>query len=264
MAINQGNTVWTPAGTPQLDSFMNAKTFVVLAILFVIEFVAFLYVNSFFSAGYFGMLKNIVQDGSTSFDEFMPNAKRYWYPTFRYLALPYLILLVFTLPFAYFYGIFSMVAAVGGIMTASSLNYILITFAIAFIAAVAILFWFSYGPALIVFEDMDARQAMKTSFKLARTNLWPTTVMTVTCTVIVGVTMLLVYGVNLGFAWLVVSSSQLAAVANVVELLLNIAIISAGIVASVFIFYTYDELTMRKDARHMHTRKPTHHLKRKA
>lgn len=265
MLLNQSNILWTPAGTPILSSLMNAKTFVTLTILTIIEFVGFLYVNSFFSAGYFGMLKNIVQDGSTSFDEFIPNAKRYWYPSFRYLAAPYIIAFVTSLPFMYFYGIFVMVAVSGGIMDASSLNIIAMSFGISVLAAVILLYWFSYGPALIVFEDMQALEATKTSFKMARQNVSATILMTTTCVLIIGIAFLLVFGVNLGFAWIIsrAPSAALEFTAHLIEYLLYIVIISAGIIASVFVFYTYDELTMRKDARHMHTKHSSHPLKRK-
>jgi hypothetical protein len=74
----------TVGAVPDVGAFLNLKTYAVLAALLIVQFIGLLYINSFFSAGLFGMLKNVIQDGSTTFDEFMPSAKRYWYETFRY------------------------------------------------------------------------------------------------------------------------------------------------------------------------------------
>jgi hypothetical protein len=255
--INQDTMQWLPSGAPDLGSLMNAKTYAALLILGIIEFIAILYVNSFFSAGYFGMVKNIIQDGSTTFAEFFPSAKRYWYATFRYLLPPYIIMTLAIIPFAFLYGVYSMVAAFGGSMDAQSLATLAIAFTIASVVSVIIVFWFSYGPAIIVFEDIGAWQAMRESFLLARRHFAATAAMTLTISAIIGIALALVYGINIGFAYLTlrVGSAELAALAQTIELLLNIVTLSAAVIAGLFVFHTYEDLTMRKEVRRVpHTR----------
>jgi hypothetical protein len=250
---------------PDVGAFLNIKTYTILAILLILQFIGLLYINSFFSAGLFGMLKNVIQDGSTTFDEFMPSAKRYWYETFRYLLLPYGIMMLALLPFMYIYGVMSVMVTLGAMPYDGVLVPLLVTLLIAVAATIIVLFWFSYGPAIIVFEDASAWDAIKESCKLAKRNAGKTALMSATCIIIVAIAFLLMHGINIGMTMLGmrVQAAWFDTARRIIELLLNIVIISASVIAGIFIFRTYDDLTMRKAARHVRTGKPEHQIKRK-
>lgn len=254
-------------GEAGLTQFMNAKTYIVLTILLLVEFFAILYINSFFSAGFFGMLRNVVQDGSTTFDEFLPNAKRYWYATFRYLIIPYILLLLAMLPFAYFYALSATAAAFGGMFDASLLPYLAVSGVITLLVAAAILYWFSYGSAIIVFDDTDAWTAMKDSFALAKRRAGATMMMTALCMLVLLLAFAIYHSINLTFMLLAQRLQQewMLTAARILELLLQIITLSAAVIAGIIVFMVYDGITSEKAARHVRAEKmPVSRIRKRA
>lgn len=249
--------------TAFINIAFNAKTIMVLSIVLLLQGVIFVYLDSFFKAGFFGMLKNAIHDGTTTLHEFLPEAKHYWYAMFRFLLLRYAIMALFAIPFLI--ALLFYVGTTPEFVTTAQAGWLLGTFLLFIIAVILIFFWFFYGEAVIVFEDASAMQAVRDSARITNQHLGITTGSLLTVIVLITIATVLENVLGMPFEYLgtIYGSAQLFT--DSVKFFLNIITISAGIIASIFIFLTYDHLTtargVRKPMMKMVSRKP---IKRKA
>lgn len=250
--------------TPDIDHFLNAKTVITLAILALVEFFIILYVSSFFSAGFFGMLKNVIQDGATTFHEFLPNAKRYWQPTFRFLLVPYIIMLLSMIPFIFVYTSASAAMLYGARLDPATVQLLVLTLGISLLVLLLLSFLLSYGPAIIVFHDAGAWEASKESMQLAKRYVGKTLAMIITVGIIIGIMLLLVNLINGAISYWLDSIGAPSQAMQFTEFVLSIFVVVAIIIASIFVFQTFDDITMRRKARHVGTSKPKQAIRRKA
>jgi hypothetical protein len=232
---------------------LNAPTIIVTLVLVIIELIVMLYINSFFSAGFFGMVKNHVKDGSTSFGEFMPSVKRYWTAMFRFLFIRYAVMLVFSIPLGF--AIFSVLGTSPGFVTTAQWAILAIAFAVALVCGLIIYFWLFYGEAAIVFEDLEAWKAVKRSSAIARSNV------KVTLGALFSVVLFLILASLAVSLCLAPFDYMIAKITlaqgdpqawvltrQIIELVLNIVTISAMIITSIFIFLTYNQVVGKRPA----------------
>jgi hypothetical protein len=242
---------------------LNAKTIITLVLVLIVEGLIFVYMDSFFKAGFYGMLKNAVHDGSTTFQEFVPEAKRYWHPMFRFLLLRYVLLIVFGIPLIV--AAISVAGTTPALISSSQWVLLGVTFTIFIVAMLLIFFWLFYGEAVIVFEDADTKQAVKDSGRIVKQHLGATIGAFLIVVGIILVATVVESVLALPFDALAEKVGSTAFLRDVVKFLLNIITISAGIIASIFIFLTYDNFTntrsVRKPTAKMTTKKP---IRRKA
>ena len=241
--------------------FLNAPTIITAIVLIAIQLLIFIYIDSFFKAGFYGMLKNVVQDGSTAFAEFLPNAKRYWRSMFRFLLLRNAIILVFLAPLVI--ALISYLGTTQQFVTMQQQVFVVVAFLLLVLAMIAVFYWFFYGEAVIVFEDANVAEAMRTSTQMANRSVGVTIASLVTVGVIIILGSAVESVLMVPFQLLAASSQVWVIVAGFVRFLLNIITISAGIVASLFICFTYDELTMKKAARKVQVKRAIVPIKRK-
>jgi len=239
----------------------------IMAALFVftvIETFVMVYAFSFFLAGFFGMVKNSQQDGSTRFREFFPSAKRYWRATFRYLWLPVIILFVFSLPFRYLGTIAQQYSTISAVPSLQFSLLLLSALAVSLIALVMTLFFFSFGPAIIVYDDAEAWSATKESFKLSYKNVGRTLSAVFTTLLFLGVVVILSAAVLFSAESAFTSQSGVT-LFLLLKVLFDVLIIIAGIVSAFFVFYTYRDLTIATAARKQRTavKETTKPIKRK-
>jgi|GEM_PF-5687110 len=232
-------------------ALLNMKTYLVGGILLLIQGLIFVYLSSFFTAGFIGMVKNLVKDGSTTFAEFIPEAKRFWYPMFRLTLVRYAILTVVAIPA--FFAFLSFSLTTPQFLETSQIVYLVVSFLVLAVVATLVYFWFLYSEACVAFEDMQALQSIKTSARMANQNIG-------TSAVIVLLAFVIFFGAGIISALLILPfdiaielqpQPWLMFTRSVVNFLLNIFTILATIVASVFVFLAYQELTVIKSVRKM-------------
>ena len=144
----------------------------IIAFLFVLllQFLIFLLIRGFFSAGFYVMVKNVTQDGSTTFREFVPGAKRYWLHFAAYLFCRYLIVLLLMMPFLVSLSSDPM-GGIGFFPSAAQIGWF---FFWVVSSAIVLFFWLLWGEALIVYEDLSAWEAIKGSIRMANENVGQT------------------------------------------------------------------------------------------
>ena len=133
-----------PIDSPQyqqafLIAIWNMHTILVIGVILLMQSVILVYVDSFFKSGFYGMIKNVIQDGSTSFKEFLPEAKRYWHAMFRLLLLRYAIFAAVAIPF-----IFSLVSVLGTtqqFLSATQITLFSISIVLLIIVGLLTFFW---------------------------------------------------------------------------------------------------------------------------
>lgn len=162
------------AASGQIDwqMFMNTPTIIVLGILIVVQLIAMLYVNSFFMSGFAGMSKNYVKDGSTKFAEFMPSVKRYWHGMFWFLFVRYTLLLIIAIPFVLV--LLSYLGTTPELVTTAQWTWLVVSVVITAVLGTLVYLALFYGEAAIVFEDMQAKSAIKRSWQLSKENFGKT------------------------------------------------------------------------------------------
>jgi hypothetical protein len=228
------------------QAFLNTETIIVAILLIVVEGFLFVYLDSFFKSGFFGMCKNLVQDGSTTFQEFLPSAKRYWHPMFRLLLVRNLLLLIFLIPLV-FAGI-SYLGTTPQFVTPGQAVFFFTTLAIFLIASAIIFLLFFYAEAVVVFRDQAAILSIKESVQLVRSRFGPTFLafaLTILIIVLGGaIESLFATPIDMVASTLTPETSiVLVGALNFLRFTLNIVSIIASVIASVYIFLTYRDLT---------------------
>ena len=228
---------------------LNAKTIVTTVFLLVLQFFIFVYVDSFFKSGFYGMIKNYVKDGSTTFKEFIPEAKRFWHPMFRLLLIRFVIFAVFGIPFML--ALFSILGTTPQFIDSSQIILFAVTALVFAIVALLVFFWFLYSEAYVVFDDMGAWESIKASARLANQNKGTSIVV-----ILLAILFLLGAGIISGLLVLpldlavkATQSTGLAITRDVINFLLNIISLVATVVVSILVFLVYSELTTIKAAR---------------
>jgi hypothetical protein len=251
-------------GTIDWHVFLNTKTMVVLAVLLLIQGFVFIYIDSFFKSGFYGMLKNLVQDGTTTFNEFMPMAKRYWPAMFRFLLVRYALMLLVLAPF--FVAAIQFVATTPALVTQGQYIALFTTLAAGALLALLISFWFLYGEAVIVFDDARASEGIRGSMQLANKNVGFSlaTLFTFIAIAALGVIAASIISFPFDYAAEATKSFGLAILADVVRFVLNLITISATVVASIFVFLSYRDLTEAPAVRKAPAVKNAHVKRKKA
>jgi hypothetical protein len=243
-------------------SLVNPTTIFVGLLLILVQGIIFVYVTSFFKAGFYGMLKNTIHDNSTVFAEFMPSAKRYWYALFRLLLFRYAILFCIASPFILSFIIYVWTTPQ---FVSSSLSLVLMsTFLLGILLGLLTFFLLMWSEAIIVFEDEDALNAMKQSFQLTKKYMMiPFVAFLVFLLLIVGaVVVSSIISVPFELAATRLPPAEGAKIGlmtpqwqmtnDLVDFLLNVVTIYASIVGSLFIFAVYYELTREKKVAVVH------------
>jgi hypothetical protein len=226
---------------------MNARTIITMGILLVLQGIIFVYMDSFFKSGFYGMLKNAVHDGSTTFQEFVPEAKRYWHPMFRFLLLRYALIVLFGIPF--FIALLMFAGTNPALISTGQVTFFIGSLIVFVIALLLIFFWLFYGEAVIVFEDATAKQAVRDSTRLAKQNFKLTAGSFLVIAAMIIVAAIIESIIVMPFDYLAQNVASMQVLRDFVRFILNIITISAGIIASIFIFLTYDHLTTKREVR---------------
>ncbi|MBR9700721.1 hypothetical protein GOV11_02550 [Candidatus Woesearchaeota archaeon] len=143
----------------------GANMATIASVMFIVELIVFVILNGFFSAGFYAMARNAIQDGSTTLSEFWPGAKRYGMRFTGYVAIRWILISLLMMPF-----LFSVVADPSGVMQAPlTLSGLQIAWLVFFFLSTLLLvfYWLLWGEASLVFEDLSVWAAIKRSFKLA-------------------------------------------------------------------------------------------------
>jgi hypothetical protein len=228
--------------------FLTPATYAFNAVFFLVQGFVFVYVLSFFSAGLFGMFKNLMQDGSTIFREFFPEAKRNWYVMFRIQLARFAI--TFVVMMLAYYGLMQYLGTTAGFLTSAQWAIIIFCLLLSVIIFAAMSFLLLYAESDAVLSQSMAMQAMKTSAASARKHALYSLGVMLTAAVIV-----LIGGVVVLSLSSLVSKAfdDTGAVSMIISSLLNylllIVVFSAGIIANIFIVRSYYDLTKGHKAR---------------
>jgi hypothetical protein len=237
-------TALGPTAAPEasLASVFNTKTAVAVGILLVLQFVIFVYVESFFKAGFYGMLKNIAHDGSTTFSEFKPEAMRTWPMFFRYLLLRDAAFLLAMLPVA-LAGI-SIAGTTPGFVTPEQNVRMLVGFGASVSLFALLNYWLLYGELLIAFKGVWAIDAVKESFRFANGHALSSLCTFLTFAWLFVLAIIISNLINLPFTYLAQTTlSQGWMLADAaVGFFLNVVTLAASVLANVYLLLTFRQL----------------------
>lgn len=239
------------AMTPDTMSWaplLNPTTIIVGVLLLVVQMLILLYIHSFFASGFFGMVKNYVKDGSTVFAEFMPGVRRYWRATFRFLFVRYGVMLLLSIPFGI--ALFNVLGTQPGFVTNTQWGLFIGASIFTIITGILLFFWLFFGEAAIVFEDLEAWEAVKRSGSIASKRIGLVIGGLVTIFVIVLIASFIVTILTLPFDVKIESLRAVGDTAamsgwmmarDIVNFILNVVTIVANIIVVVFIFLTFND-----------------------
>ena len=138
---------------------------VAIAIL-VIQLVLSLLFDAVVTAGFSGMVRNAVEDGSTTIREFLPALRRYWTRFVGYFIIRAAIIILLAIPF-----IISVIDP--PIAGYTGFHYAWFAF-FAVASALVAFFWLLWTAAIIVFDDAQTLDALKDSIRFTRAHPWIT------------------------------------------------------------------------------------------
>lgn len=224
--------------SPNTFAFMNTQTYVFYGIFMLIQSLVMVYVLSFFMAGYFGMLKNVVKDGSTIFREFYPEMKRHWYAMFRLQLVKMLFMLLIGVLF--FYGMIQFVGTTPGFLSPEQQIIIAVSVIVAVVLFAIVTFLLLFSESIIVLEDAEALESMKGSLSFISKNLGRALATFFTVIGILVIAALIVFTLS-ALIHLLLSpyGTTGITIATVLNFLLLIILFAGGIIASTFIVKNY-------------------------
>ncbi len=141
--------------------FQNASPYLVGSA----QLLLFLLIDAFFKAGFFGMAKNVVIDGSTSLREFLPNAKRYWVPILSFQGTVLLLLVLAGLPLLFF----------GRLPDNGALVLLALVFFMV-VLLVVVAYWMLWAIPFVLFKNRTFLDAIRDSISMANRNVKGTVV----------------------------------------------------------------------------------------
>jgi len=244
--LNKSALQFVPVEMLGVNSFLNAKTVFVASILFLVELFIFTYVNSFFNAGFYAMIKNMMCDGSTLFKEFFPEAKKYWAAFFRLLLVKYALFLIVALPLIV--GLISYLATVPSAISTTQAWWLIGSIFFFGLATITLFFVFLYAGAVLVYEREDALPAMKASLQLIKNKFWYSVCIGLTIAGLFFVAFILSALLLIPFEKLaqLFPDKGVVILHDIASFVLNIVTLIATVITSIFLFMSYDELTMKR------------------
>lgn len=234
-------------GTAPTEAFVhaiwNAPTIITLSIIIFIQLAILTFIGALFTAGAYGMIRNLLLDGNTTFKEFVPMARRYTGRIFRFTLLRYAIILIplIILTFA-FVGI---LGTTQGLVSDSQFTFLFgamgLVAAVALTASLLLL----YGDAIIVFEDIDAIPAAKRAVVLVRAHFKTSFAAGVLAVVLVLLFMALLIFVSIPLQPSPETTPTFARVmgTQAVDILGNVLLLAVSLTITIFIFRTYRAVT---------------------
>lgn len=226
-----------------VNAIWNPTTFIVMGIVIAIEFVLLMIVAAWFTAGAYGMIRNLLLDGSTTIREFFPNAKRFVWKIWRFSLLRLALLAIPLIPFLYTFA--TLIGTTPGFATTTQLTLFLITLGVLTIVGLLVALLFLYGDAVIVFEDVDAIPAAKRTLALVRQNLGVSVV-----TGLLALASVILFSIVLGLLIMPVQVTADArqttgwiVASETLSVLQNAILVALGAIVTIFIFRTYRLVT---------------------
>jgi hypothetical protein len=219
---------------------------VVMLLIMLVQLFVYLYVHSFFASGFYGMAKNLVQDGSTVFSEFVANAKRYWHEFFWFLFVKSVIFILIGAPL--FIAAVSFYGTDPSLVTPDQQTAVLVTLSLFLTLWTVVSFWLLYAKASITFREDGPLKAINTSFKMAnaRAGASLAALMWVVLTAVVGIALFFLLLLPFDLAYNATQSTTWSVVGDIFYLLFTVVPMSASIIGSLFVFFTYEEITADK------------------
>lgn len=228
-----------------LAAFMNPTTIAVFLLLLFIQGLALLLLDSFFKSGLYGMMKNAILDGSTSFAEFMPEAKRFWPPMLRFLFIKYFLVILVLSPFIFI--IFRLMTTPQTSVSDSLAIASLLSMTLSFFLWGVLSFVLLYGEAGVVLGRMTAFESVKSSVSTIKKHFLTS--------VLLGLLIIGLFLAILIFEWILTipinaqepasnvfdsgSSPALSIARMTVSFFSNLLILSLTIISSLLIFLMY-------------------------
>ena len=227
-------------GAPQealIGAVWNAKTAIALGVVGGVQFLLLTAVASWFTAGAYGMIRNLLLDGSTALREFRPMARRFVWRIFRFTLLRYALLAVLTAPLVFsFLGI---AGTTSGLVTPGQMAFFTIALIAFVVIGLFVMLLLLYGDAVIVFEDAGALRAAKRTLLLVRRHPWTSLV-----TGLLSIALLALFAIIISFLLAPLRAAKQAVVASEgLGIIGNVLLVAAGTVVVIFIFRTYRSIT---------------------
>lgn len=224
----------------------NPQTIALALLLLAVQGAIMIVIDSYFKAGAYGMIKNAIKDGSTSFKEFVPNTKRFFIPFFAYQLIRALLLVIVSIPFVV--GLVSIIGTTPSLIDQGQIALIITGSVIAALGGLIVLFLFLYVAPAIFLDGKGAVPAIKHSIELVKSRFLPSVGIALTLLLILVIASILGSLVSLPFNILITpeSSQALFLAGDIVKFLTNLISIAAGIIATFFLFHSYMVLSPQK------------------
>lgn len=221
----------------------NTPTIVVVVILVIIQLAILTFVSAMFTAGAYGMIKNLLLDGTTTFREFVPEARRYTGKIFRFALLRFAILII---PIALFaLAVVSVLGTTPGLVTGGQYAFLFsalgLLLGVGLIASLLLI----YGDAVIVFEDIGALAAAKRTFALVRKRPGVTIATALLAFGVMLLLIIIVMVLSIPLQPAAGSSPSLGRVmsAQAADIVGNVLLLATSLLITIFIFRTYRFIT---------------------
>jgi len=221
---------------------LNAKTIITLSLLFIVEFLLFVYLDSIFKSGFYTMVRNTIQDGNTKFGEFTPGVKRYSFAMLRLLLFRYSCIVLLAMPL------------VVGIVLGSAITFPSSYFQSLIVVSIIIFLigWFVislatlYAEFVIVFDDVSAIESIIKSSQLVKKHFFASlgSFLMIIFLVIAGI--LAAKILQLPFSLLADRGVFYAAANQSMGFILNIFTISATVIAGLYLCQRYHDITSHR------------------
>jgi hypothetical protein len=240
-------------GAQDWFTHLNTATYVSLGVFYVIEGFVFAYILSFFMAGFYGMLKNLMQDGSTVFAEFFPEAKRHWYAMFRLqitrVAAGLLMILLFG------YSLLQLAGTTPGFITATQQLAITISTILGILLFLLLTYFLLYSESMVVLESTGAWTAIRDSSRLAANRIARTITIFLTMLLLIALAALLVYVLSAATDALLQpqASKAMMIIATILNYLYLLVGFSGVILSHLFIIRNYYQMTVDTAGRKQRT-----------
>lgn len=226
-----------------LNAIWNARTISTIVAVGLIQLVLLLLLSSIFTAGALGMMRNLLLDGSTRFQEFPSMARRFTGQVFRFTLLRYALLAI---PIGLFlFAVLSVLGTTPELIDSTQIGLLITSGVILLVVGVLVAFLLMYGDAVIVFEDLGALHAARRTLRIVREH--PGTSIAAG---LLGFTTIIVLSIIVSLLTMPLSiaadatgSAGLLVGEQVVSFLGNIILMAAGLVVTIFLFRTYRHLT---------------------
>ncbi|MDD9953945.1 MAG: hypothetical protein OXR66_06430 [Candidatus Woesearchaeota archaeon] len=220
-----------------INSQLDMPTIAMLLTLLLVQSIVLLLIDSFFRAGFYGMIKNLYHDGHTTIREFTPNAKRFFLPLFGFQFVRYALLFIIGIPF-----LFTLLQFMSS--SYPDMVQLGVVFGITSLLALIVLFFLLFGEVIIVAENESSAGAVLRSVRTVKKYFVRSLITGLTVFLLLGV----VYVVSgfietpLGAACQAAQGGTMCIAADAVNILFRIVTICAGIITSIFIFRVYKGL----------------------